>query len=71
MIPAFDLDYRCCTLDDGHDGACVWECSTCHGQGVCWLCNGKNGMDDMPWCDECVIGLCEDCGGDGKVSDDR
>ena len=22
-------DYRCCALDDGHDGPCEWRCSDC------------------------------------------
>lgn len=45
--------YRCCTLDDGHDGPCVWVCKDCNGTSKCWLCKGYAGEDDVTDCSEC------------------
>lgn len=55
-------DYRCCTLDDGHDGPCVWICSECHGTGYCWACGGPSGDDTGTGCSECDgTGYCYRC----------
>jgi hypothetical protein len=46
-------DYSCCTLDEGHGGACVWECSYCAGTGLCIECDGGCYCDDVVTCDWC------------------
>lgn len=61
--------YRCCALDDGHDGCCAWVCSDCNGSTKCWACNGDAGLDDVTYCSECDgTGGCFRCY-EGMVTD--
>jgi hypothetical protein len=46
-------DYRCCALDDGHDGPCAWRCTGCASTGNCVMCGGTGGADDVQQCHYC------------------
>ena len=59
----------CCALDDGHDGACAWKCSTCGGTGECPECGGVM-EDDLDWCDYCQKAGCPGGCYEGWVGDD-
>lgn len=41
-----DDDYRCCALDEGHDGPCAWICHHCQGSGRCPACDDGLETDD-------------------------
>lgn len=59
-------DYRCCALDDGHDGPCAWRCTGCAGRGDCRWCDGTGGLDDVQQCRHCDgSGACPDGCHDG------
>ena len=63
------LDDGCCTLDPGHDGPCVWFCSTCSGTGRCPDCYGDG--PEMAGCPSCdTTGRCWACGGAGDFVED-
>lgn len=66
-----DPENGCCALDPDHPGACEFICTTCMGSGWCIHCDGENGMDDMPWCDECTTGRCDECAGAGRFPEDE
>lgn len=58
-----DCGYRCCALEDGHDGPCQWKCSFCGGTGICLTCNG-DGEDGSG-----LPGTCMECDGSGRCPD--
>jgi hypothetical protein len=66
-------DYRCCALDEGHDGCCAWLCSSCNGTGRCPECDGgamSDGIGTYCWlCDESYA--CPEGCYEGWLSEDR
>ena len=53
MSERADFDYRCCALNEGHDGPCVWLCNDCNGTGRCLFCETECYCDDVVQCEWC------------------
>jgi len=57
----------------GCNGIKTVACETCHGSGICWICDGTGKIPYMPpessWCAACQgTGRCYTCGGAGSHS---